>query len=119
MHLNWEAISHFDPSSPGPFAKRGIPIPNYGNYGGANYSAGVIGGHITGTSVDPPPVDTRCALLSARSGVPDFHKPLRTGGRGRSARRGHAWTDLHRSGDAHYDPEAGPLRRNIAWGALA
>jgi len=22
-------------------------------------------------------------------------------------------------GDAHYDPEAGPLRRNIAWGALA
>jgi hypothetical protein len=24
MHLNWEAISHFDPNSPDPFATHGI-----------------------------------------------------------------------------------------------
>jgi hypothetical protein len=63
MNLNWEALSHFDPHSPDPFATHGIPLPNYGNYGGANYSAGEIGGHITGTSADPPPVDQLDALF--------------------------------------------------------
>src|SRR5204863_3164991 len=63
MYLNWEALSYFDPNSPNPFATHGIPLANYGNYGGANYSAGEIGGHITGTSADPPPVDPLDALF--------------------------------------------------------
>jgi hypothetical protein len=42
MHLNWDAISHFNPNSPDPFAAHGIPLPNYANYGVANYSAGEI-----------------------------------------------------------------------------
>jgi hypothetical protein len=25
MHLNWDAISHFNPNSPDPFAAHGIP----------------------------------------------------------------------------------------------
>ena len=63
MYLNWDALSHFDPKTADPFATHGIPLPNYGNYGGPNYSAGKIGGHITQTSADPPPVDALDALF--------------------------------------------------------
>jgi hypothetical protein len=31
--------------------------PQYGNYGGLNYSAGTEGGTVTGTPADPAPVD--------------------------------------------------------------
>ena len=36
---------------------------SYGNYGGFDYSAGVAGGSITGTSADPAPVDAYDALF--------------------------------------------------------
>ena len=63
MHINWEARSYFDFNSLDPFATHGIPLPTYGNYGGPNYSAGEVGGKITGTSADPPPVDPLDALF--------------------------------------------------------
>ena len=57
MYINWEARSYIVPNSPDPFVTHGIPLPTYGNYGGPNYSAGEVGGKITGTSADPPSVD--------------------------------------------------------------
>ena len=35
----------------------------YGNYGGLDYTAGQIGGTITGTTADPAPVDAYDALF--------------------------------------------------------
>jgi hypothetical protein len=108
MNLNWEALSHFDPHSPDPFATHGIPLPNYGNYGGANYSAGEIGGHITGTSADPPPVDQLDALFYQHDLVyqtsTDFF--VRAAADVRLVESMHALTYTD-PGDAHYDPEAG------------
>jgi hypothetical protein len=108
MHLNWQAISHFDPSSPGPFATHGIPVPNYGNYGGANYSAGQIGGQITGTSADPPPVDALDMLFYQHDLVyqTSTNPLVRAAADVQLVESMHAlsYTD---PGDAHYDPEAG------------
>ena len=43
--INWGPVSHFDPHTPlDPLATHGIPLPTYGNYGGPNYTAGVVGG---------------------------------------------------------------------------
>jgi hypothetical protein len=108
MHLNWEAISHFDPNSPDPFATHGIPLPNYGNYGGANYSAGQIGGHITGTSADPPPVDQLDALFYQH----DLVYQISTNPLVRAAADVQLIESMHAltytdPGDTHYDPEAG------------
>jgi hypothetical protein len=108
MHLNWDAISHFDPKSPDPFATHGIPLPNYGNYGGANYSAGRIGGHITGTSADPPPVDQLDALFYQH----DLVYQTSTNALVRAAADVQLVESMHAlsytdPGDAHYDPEAG------------
>ena len=63
MYINWETRSYFDFNSLDPFATHGIPLPTYGNYGGPNYSAGEVGGQITLTSADPPPVDPLDALF--------------------------------------------------------
>jgi hypothetical protein len=108
MHLNWQAISHFDPSSPDPFATHGIPVPNYGNYGGANYSAGEIGGHITGTSADPPPVDPLDALFYQHDLVyqTSTNPLVRAAADVQLVESMHALTYTD-PGDAHYDPEAG------------
>ena len=42
--INWDATLHFDPHDPlNAFATNGIPVPTYGNYGGAGYTAGEFG----------------------------------------------------------------------------
>jgi hypothetical protein len=51
MFPNWDAF-HFDGNT-----------LTYGNYGGLDYSAGTLGGTITGTSADPVPVDAYDALF--------------------------------------------------------
>ena len=57
-NINWNVTVRFDPTSLQSPAQHGIPIPSYGNYGGANFSAGVEGG-ITpeGPNPIPAPVD--------------------------------------------------------------
>ena len=58
----------------------------YGNYGGLNYSAGVVGGTITETS--PPPVNAYdAAFLSARPYLPKFLRPSSAFASRRSTRR--------------------------------
>jgi hypothetical protein len=108
MNLNWEALSYFDPHSPDPFATHGIPLPNYGNYGGANYSAGEIGGQITGTSTDPLPVDQLDQLFYEHDLVYQTSTdPLvRAAADVQLVESMHALTYTD-PGDADYDPEAG------------
>src|SRR5262245_66181288 len=55
MNINWTKEVFFDPitlsTGPGP---NGIPIPTYGNYGGPDYSNGMIGGSIPLLGALPP-----------------------------------------------------------------
>jgi hypothetical protein len=74
MNIDWkDATLRFDPNSPDPFATHGIPLPVYGNYGGPNWSAGQVGGVITQTSADPPPVDDLDELFYAHDFVYQTH----------------------------------------------
>src|SRR5215475_4847646 len=47
-HINWDTPFFFDPAT-GQGAPAGtpgaVPFPTYGNYGGAGYSSGQLGGH--------------------------------------------------------------------------
>jgi hypothetical protein len=58
-NINWDIDFFFNPQDPAnPFPTSGIPIPTYGNYGGADYSAGKIGGTTPEPSaLTPKPVD--------------------------------------------------------------
>jgi hypothetical protein len=57
-NINWDVTVRFDPNSLQSPAQHGIPIPSYGNYGGANFSAGVEGGTPPeGPNPIPVPVD--------------------------------------------------------------
>jgi hypothetical protein len=66
MYINWDVTTRFDPnslvSSAPDISTHGIPIPSYGNYGGANYSAGVEGGTAL-SPPSPPPVDALDTLF--------------------------------------------------------
>jgi hypothetical protein len=42
-NINWDVTVRFDPNSVEP-STHGIPVPSYGNYGGPNYTAGVVNG---------------------------------------------------------------------------
>jgi hypothetical protein len=108
MYINWEALSYFDPHSPDPFATHGIPLPTYGNYGGPNYSAGEIGGKITGTPADPPPVDQLDTLFYHHDFVyqTSMDPLVRVGADVQLVEGMHALTYTD-PGDANYDPEAG------------
>ena len=76
MNIDWkDATLRFDPNSPDAFATHGIPLPVYGNYGGPNWSAGQVGGKITGTPTDPLPVDDLDELFYAHDFV---YQPTRT-----------------------------------------
>jgi hypothetical protein len=57
MFINWDVTIRFNPNSQEPSTQHGIPVPSYGNYGGANYSAGVEGG------TTPEPMDLTPATL--------------------------------------------------------
>ncbi|MGY3610938.1 MULTISPECIES: hypothetical protein [unclassified Bradyrhizobium] len=120
MHINWEARSYFDPNSPDSFATHGIPLPTYGNYGGPNYSAGEVGGKITGTSADPPPVDQLDALFFRH----DFAYQTSTEPSARAAADVQLVEGMHAltytdPGDAHYDPEAGLYEGFATLGVVA
>jgi hypothetical protein len=41
-YINWDVVFHIDPATlqPGP---GGVPVPTYGNYGGAGYAEGTFG----------------------------------------------------------------------------
>jgi hypothetical protein len=41
-YINWDVVFHIDPATLQPAAS-GVPIPTYGNYGGAGYSEGAFG----------------------------------------------------------------------------
>ena len=63
MYINWEPSLNFDPTDPlNAFATHGLPVPTYGNYGGAGYTAGTIGG-TTPETPNPAPVDALDALF--------------------------------------------------------
>jgi len=117
MNINWkDATLRFDPNSPDPFATHGIPLPVYGNYGGPNWSAGQVGGTITGNPlIDPPPVDALDALFFAHDFVYQIHPNPQTNPADLFARIGAdvvlvenmhnlTFTD---PGAPNYDPEAG------------
>jgi hypothetical protein len=108
MYINWDARSYFDLHSPDPFATHGIPLPTYGNYGGPNYSAGQVGGKITGTPADPPPVDELDALFYQHDLVyqTSTNPLVRAAADVQLVESMHALTYTD-PGDAHYDPEAG------------
>jgi hypothetical protein len=55
MDINWDVTVRFNPNSLDP-STHGIPIPTYGNYGGPNYTAGVVGG-TTPEIPNPAPVN--------------------------------------------------------------
>jgi len=54
MYINWSKDVYIDPvtltAGPGP---NGIPIPTYGNYGGPDYSDGLVGGTIPTSGAVP------------------------------------------------------------------
>jgi hypothetical protein len=63
-NINWDVTVSFDPNSLQSPAQHGIPIPSYGNYGGANFSAGVEGGTTPeGPNPIPAPVDALDTLF--------------------------------------------------------
>jgi hypothetical protein len=98
----------------------GIPLPTYGNYGGPNYSAGEVGGKITLTSADPPPVDPLDALFYQH----DFVYQSSTSPLDRAAADVQLVESMHAltytdPGDAHYDPEAGLFEGFATLGTVA
>jgi hypothetical protein len=109
MNIDWkDATLRFDPNSPDPFATHGIPLPVYGNYGGPNWSAGQVGGKITGTPTDPLPVDDLDALFKAH----DFVYQTTQDPQARAAADIQLVEGMHDlkftdPGDPNYDPEAG------------
>ncbi len=120
MYINWETRSYFDFNSLDPFATHGIPLPTYGNYGGPNYSAGELGGKITGTSADPAPVDPLDALFYQH----DFVYQSSTNPLVRAAADVQLVEGVHAltytdPGDAHYDPEAGLFEGFATLGTVA
>ena len=120
MYINWEARSYIVPNSPDPFVTHGIPLPTYGNYGGPNYSAGEVGGKITGTSADPPPVDPLDKLFYQH----DFAYQTSTDPLERAAADVQLVESMHAltytdPGDAHYDPEAGLFEGFATLGTVA
>jgi hypothetical protein len=63
--INWDETIRFHPKELGP-AKKGIPLPTYGNYGGPGYSAGEIGGTtplLNELTADTQPKDALDALF--------------------------------------------------------
>jgi hypothetical protein len=118
MYINWETRSYFDFNSLDPFATHGIPLPTYGNYGGPNYSAGEVGGKITGA--DPPPVDPLDALFYQH----DLAYQTSTDPSVRAAADVQLVEHMHAltytdPGDAHYDPEAGLYEGFATLGTVA
>ena len=65
--LNWEDTLRFNPHDPlNAFATHGIPVPTYGNYGGAGYTAGEFGSKTPEPSeltAETQPVDQLDALF--------------------------------------------------------
>lgn len=117
MHIDWkDSTLRFDPNSADPFATHGIPLPVYGNYGGPNWSAGQVGGTITGNPlIDPPPVDDLDTLFYTHDFVYQTHPNPQTNPADLAARIGAdmalvqnmqllTFTD---PGQPNYDPEAG------------
>jgi hypothetical protein len=117
MFINWEdSTLRFDPISPDPLAAHGIPLPVYGNYGGPNWSAGQVGGTITGDPlIDPAPVDALDTLFFAHDFIYQTHPNPQTNPADLVARIGAdivlvesmhnlTFTD---PGAPNYDPEAG------------
>ncbi|MEH2536580.1 MULTISPECIES: hypothetical protein [unclassified Bradyrhizobium] len=120
MYINWETRSYFDFNSLDPFATHGIPLPTYGNYGGPNYSAGEVGGTITGTSADPPPVDPLDALFYQHDlAYQTSTDPLvRAAADVQLVEAMHALTYTD-PGDTNYDPEAGLYEGFATLGTIA
>jgi hypothetical protein len=117
MNINWtDSTLRFDPNSPDPFATHGIPLPVYGNYGGPNWSAGQVGGTITGNPlIDPAPADDLDLLFFthdfAYQSHPDpIHNPVDLVARIQAdialvqGMHNLTFTD---PGQPNYDPEAG------------
>jgi hypothetical protein len=117
MNINWkDSTLRFDPNSPDPFATHGIPLPVYGNYGGPNWSAGQVGGAITGDPlIDPPPVDPLDALFFAHDFIYQTHPNPQTNLADLAARIGADIVLVEKMRDLtftdpdapNYDPEAG------------
>jgi hypothetical protein len=55
-HINWDQPFYVDPATLQP-AVSGVPLPTYGNFGGAGYSQGVFIANPDLTQFDPVPVD--------------------------------------------------------------
>jgi hypothetical protein len=55
-HINWDQPFYVDPATLLPAAS-GIPLPTYGNFGGAGYSQGVFIANPDLAQFDPVPVD--------------------------------------------------------------
>jgi hypothetical protein len=55
-HINWDQPFYVDPATLQP-AVSGVPLPTYGNFGGAGYSHGVFIANPDLTQFDPVPVD--------------------------------------------------------------
>jgi hypothetical protein len=114
--MNWEETLRFDPHDPlNTSATHGVPVATYGNYGGAGYTAGELGGTTPEPSqltADTQPVDQLDALFYQHDLV---HQHFADGTAkfadivaadvglilGMSAL---TYTD---PGEANYDPEAG------------
>jgi hypothetical protein len=115
-HINWDATLHFDPHDPlNAFATHGIPVPTYGNYGGAGYTAGQFGVRTPEPSQLTPetqPVDQLDQLFYQHDLV---HQHLRDGTATFSdvvtadiiLILGMAALDYTDPGNPNYDPEAG------------
>jgi hypothetical protein len=112
MYIDWEPNLHFDPHSPEPFATHGIPIPVYGNYGGPDYTAGVLEG-TTPETPDPAPVDALDALFYQHDLVyQHFRDGVITNPALLVAADVHLVESMYAltytdPGDPNYDPEAG------------